>query len=675
MIKNRVAIVLFFSLCVGLFWAIDMASARWFVRAGEGEYVERVCQNGIVFNYFHDYYSDVNGGRVDWDKDQFGNDWVTRKVESCNNGTCEELDIISASVGSGGSDLTLAPNHVTDFWVLQWSNEVPLGNTVEVTLDGSDLFNYYFFSGVVEKCTLPSVPPSFYSFCSQTASVGSTHTLNTTDINIIDLEVTLATSSAYSDSFSTNLALPNGTSINILDNYWSSTPIQYISNCNETALYMQADEWFGLLLSDAVDAPYVDIEGGNYDFVKPIVPLANFDGLTSAGEWQLSFKDFRRNPFTVDLDCWCLYVVGTPVNTTYLPIATADTQSSTINNPPTIPANPSPTGSLTIEDNNRMVSLRWSGGDPNGDSVTYDVYLEADDTTPDVLVCGNFTETQCDLNYFFPKIEYYWQVIATDSHGAVTEGPVWKFIDPYSVGVNEISIPGGSFQMGCDSSNPSESCLSDELPLHTVTLDTFRIDTTVVTNFQYFLCELGGGCNPPADTSSFTRFSYYGNPDYYDHPVIHVTWEDANNYCTWAGKRLPTEAEWEKAARGANDTRRFPWGDNPWDCSVGNVWVGSAACVGDTTAVDAYPAGQSPYGAFEMVGNVWEWTNDWYQSDYYVNSPSVNPQGPESGTEKVRRGAAWGTASDNGRLARRIAEDPLFSADYLGFRCVSDPID
>ncbi|MCB8977217.1 MAG: hypothetical protein H6657_07315 [Ardenticatenaceae bacterium] len=374
--KGRVLLLLVI-LCTTFFVNKEGISARWVVRAGYGDYVERVCENGIVFNYFHDAY----GGTIDWDHNPFGNEWVSRKVESCENGTCEELSVISATVGDGEADLTLGPNYVADFWVLRWSDDVPLGSTITVTLEW-DEDSDFITGGVVEECSLPERAPSLFSFCSQTQHLGSKVTLNTPNIKIFDLEMTLATSSVYSSTFSTNLTSPNGTSIKLLDNF-SRPPELYGYKCLQEANFNSADGSEVVIWSDSGIDPYDPFDP------KPQVPLANFNGITTAGNWQLNFENLNGNPFTVNLDCWCLYMVGTPVNTTYLPLTTGGTQSTSANNPPNVPSNPSHNSSVTLEEfDNRTVSLQWNGGDPNGDNVTYDVYVEANDPTPDVLLAA-----------------------------------------------------------------------------------------------------------------------------------------------------------------------------------------------------------------------------------------------------------------------------------------------
>lgn len=236
----------------------------------------------------------------------------------------------------------------------------------------------------------------------------------------------------------------------------------------------------------------------------------------------------------------------------------------------------------------------------------------------------------------------------------------------------EIMIPAGPFQMGCDSNKPAESCRDDEHPLHTVNLAAYYIDKYEVTNARYQACVDAGGCTALYSHRSYTHDPYYGNPTYANYPVIEIDWSQADAFCTWEGKRLPSEAEWEKAARGSSDTRIYPWGDSTPDCTQANFARGISAdfCIGDTSPVGSYPTGASPYGVMDMAGNVWEWVNDRYSADYYSTSPANNPLGPATGTNRIMRGGSWSLKDSYMRAALREGYNPIDRGyNNVGFRC------
>ena len=293
-----------------------------------------------------------------------------------------------------------------------------------------------------------------------------------------------------------------------------------------------------------------------------------------------------------------------------------------------------------------------------------------------------------------PAGEYTWRVSAyenerwiaqSDSHSFTVLGqgqaPVSMPTIVLPTDVPMALIPAGAFQMGSDNANhPAD----DEKPIHSVTLDAFTIDVYEVTNARYAHCVADGQCQPPdhpsSSTSGGSTYSYYGTAQYANYPVIHVSWYDAKAYCAWVGKRLPTEAEWEKAARGGVAGRLYPWGNELSVCTPGasNGAQTEACTPNDTAAVGTYaPNG---YGLFDMTGNVAEWVNDWYQSDYYSISPGSNPQGPDTGTTKVQRGGSWDNSTSRyNDIALRVAarggyyHAPADGSGEAGFRCAAPP--
>ena len=183
-----------------------------------------------------------------------------------------------------------------------------------------------------------------------------------------------------------------------------------------------------------------------------------------------------------------------------------------------------------------------------------------------------------------------------------------------------------------------------------------------MTNADYKACVDAGRCDLPENTN------HYNNPTYENHPVVYVHWNQAKTYCEWRRANLPTEAQWEKAARGS-DARTYPWGEDI-NCDRANY---ISSCVGDTSEVGSYEGGKSPYGMYDMAGNAWEWVNDWYGERYYLDSPLSNPSGPSSGKYRVFRGGAWVSFDYNVRSAYRNYDlpDRIFSMG-LGFRCAKD---
>lgn len=280
-------------------------------------------------------------------------------------------------------------------------------------------------------------------------------------------------------------------------------------------------------------------------------------------------------------------------------------------------------------------------------------------------------------------------------------------------GAPMVLVPAGEFLMGSttttieewskvDDCGPNKQCnLEDEFPQHAVMLDAFLIDKFEATNARYFKFVLAAGHRPPAnpkDAQDRTRNLWEGGQvpaAVADLPVVNVDWHDAKAYCEWAGKRLPTEAEWEKAARGP-DGRVFPWGPN-WDRTLLNsasmwaaqdlmnyeAWAGwwdakgfelleARTLAGVLKPGGSFPGGVSPYAVHDMAGNVSEWVADWAGPDYYQASPDRNPKGPDNGEKRALRGGSWYNHANGTRVALRRDAYPQHRANTIGFRCAKD---
>jgi sulfatase modifying factor 1 len=223
-----------------------------------------------------------------------------------------------------------------------------------------------------------------------------------------------------------------------------------------------------------------------------------------------------------------------------------------------------------------------------------------------------------------------------------------------------MGVSKGSFMMGCNQDVDAE-CLDYENPYHRVTLSAFQIDIYEVTQKRYAGCLDAGECGAPTcDWDPVARA---------DQPVVCITHDQAQVYCEWAGKRLCTEAEWERAARG-KDGRRFPWGNQAASCDLAVMDDGGAGCgTLEAFEVGSRPGGQSPCGAHDMAGNVLEWTADWFGVDYYAGSPEENPKGPESGSFRVMRGGSFNSISRTLRTSYRAQANPTSGYNNLGVRC------
>lgn len=215
-----------------------------------------------------------------------------------------------------------------------------------------------------------------------------------------------------------------------------------------------------------------------------------------------------------------------------------------------------------------------------------------------------------------------------------------------------VAVPAGPFTMGHGGQDD---------PVHTVTLSDFWIYSTKVTNTMYALCLSAGKCTPPDPTDN----PLFTDPTHGNDPVVGVNYDQASAYCTFAQGRLPTEAEWEKTARGPN-ANIYPWGNNAPACDLLNY----GTCVGKKTPVTTYPKGKSYYDALDMSGNAFEWVADWYLANYYATSPANDPKGPDNGTKRSVRSTAYNSDGYMTASANRYSATPDTHRSDLGFRCV-----
>jgi len=237
----------------------------------------------------------------------------------------------------------------------------------------------------------------------------------------------------------------------------------------------------------------------------------------------------------------------------------------------------------------------------------------------------------------------------------------WRRVEPIDKKVSPVDgmilvyVPEGEFQMG----KPGKPDFNS--PDHSVYLKSFWIDQVEVSNAMYETCIQAGACTEPV----LSENPYYGQWAYRNLPVVYINWFQATAYCEWAGRRLPTEAEWEKAARGT-DNRAYPWGDERPSPRLANY---SETLIGEPVSVYRYPAGASPYGALNMAGNVREWIADWFSPDYYLEKAYDNPTGPETGIERSMRSGAYDADANEIYTVQRYKHEPQSAGLSRGFRC------
>jgi formylglycine-generating enzyme required for sulfatase activity len=331
------------------------------------------------------------------------------------------------------------------------------------------------------------------------------------------------------------------------------------------------------------------------------------------------------------------------------------------NNAPTAPANPIPSDSARGQLINPIMT--WTCSDPDGDSLSYDLYFGISHSPP--LVHQGHPTTLYLPDTLQINQTYYWKIVARDQHDQTTVGPVWQFTTITHLPGDMVLVSGGSFQMGSDSQAVSQ-------PIHTVTLPAFYIDVFEVTNGQYRAFCDSTNRNYPLDPGYRSLPDYFTNREYDNYPVVMLSWADAKAYAEWVGKRLPTEAEWERAAKGNVDNRQYPWGDVwvPYYANFAFDYDGFAY----TAPVGSFPHDIGASGCLDIIGNASEWCEDDWHEDYnYAPSNGTAWTDTPRGSYRVWRGGCSGSFPAAVRCSYRSYWYPLGCTDFVGFRCAKTP--
>ncbi|RPH93792.1 hypothetical protein EHM69_09245 [candidate division KSB1 bacterium] len=335
-----------------------------------------------------------------------------------------------------------------------------------------------------------------------------------------------------------------------------------------------------------------------------------------------------------------------------------DSKEPADNRAPNAPMNPVPADSAMFQ--SVTVDLKWSCSDPDGDPLVYDVYFGTTNNPP--LVSSNIADTTYDPDTLLANQMYYWRIVAHDNQSHATDGPLWKFTTGAGAPAGMVAIPACTFIMGA-------AYQAWATPEHEVTVSPFFMDIYEVTNDEYKqFCDATGHSYPP--NPNWPGYSnFFTNPAYAHYPVINVYWQDAHDYAAWAGKRLPTEAEWELAKKGSQDNRLWPWG-NTWNEGWANMWYDGDA-YHYTAPVGSFPNDVSPFGCYDMTGNVTEWCEDDGHTSYigapadgsaWIDSPRAN--------NRVMRGGTYSwVGGEMSRCAWRNFGGTNAYWDGSGFRC------